>query len=87
VQYLTQPVAVFAAVNRVLRPGGIFVVSFSNRCFPTKAIAAWLAMHDRQHVALVVRYFELAGGWHNLNTYFITPGTHDPLFIIQGLKA
>ena len=57
VQYLTQPLAVFAEVNRVLRPGAPFVVSFSNRCFPTKAVAVWLSMDDAQHVELVSSYF------------------------------
>jgi SAM-dependent methyltransferase len=39
VQYLQRPVDVFREVGRVLRPGSPFVVSFSNRCFPTKAVA------------------------------------------------
>ena len=37
VDYLTRPIEVFAEVARVLRPGGRFVVTWSNRCFPTKA--------------------------------------------------
>ena len=53
VQYLLHAVAVFREVGRVLRPGSPFVVSFSNRCFPTKAIAAWLYADDRQHCDLV----------------------------------
>src|ERR1700744_4501549 len=36
VQDLQRPVDVFQQVRRVLQPGGPFVVSFSNRCFPTK---------------------------------------------------
>ena len=42
VDYLIRPIEVFAEVGRVLRPGGRFVVTFSNRCFPTKAIRGWL---------------------------------------------
>jgi len=38
VDYLVRPIEVFTDVARVLRPGGRFVVTFSNRCFPTKAI-------------------------------------------------
>jgi SAM-dependent methyltransferase len=38
VQYLVHPHEVFADVSRVLVPGGPLVVSFSNRCFPTKAV-------------------------------------------------
>jgi SAM-dependent methyltransferase len=85
VQYLTQPVSVFADVRRVLRQGGIFVVSFSNRCFPTKAIAAWMNMTDMQHVALVASYFELAG-FTDLSTEIHRGGSSDPLFIVTGRK-
>ena len=46
VDYLVRPVDVFADVARVLRPGGRLVVTFSNRCFPTKAIRGWLANDD-----------------------------------------
>ncbi|XWX05305.1 class I SAM-dependent methyltransferase [Aggregatilineales bacterium SYSU G02658] len=87
VQYLIKPVEVFREVNRVLKPGGRFIVSFSNRCFPTKAIAAWLSMTDMQHVALVVDYFQRAGGYTDITTDLHTTGGHDPLFIVTGRKA
>ncbi len=44
VQYLQRPFAVFAEVRRVLKPGAPFIVSYSNRCFPTKAVAIWRAL-------------------------------------------
>ena len=56
VQYLVAPVEVFTEVRRVLVPGGPLVVSFSNRCFPTKAVAIWLANGDEIHRALVRGY-------------------------------
>ena len=56
VQYLQRPVAVFAEVARVLRPGGIVAVTFSNRCFPTKAVAIWLQTTDAAHGDLVRSY-------------------------------
>ncbi len=63
VDYLTRPVEVFADVARVLRPGGRLVVTFSNRCFPTKAIRGWLATDDATHLQIVGTYFELAQGF------------------------
>ncbi len=63
VDYLTRPLDVFAEVVRVLRPGGVFVCTFSNRCFPTKAIRGWLANSDHARVQLVGRYFELTDGF------------------------
>jgi len=61
VQYLQQPVAVLRQVARVLRPGGPLVISFSNRCFWTKAVAIWRALDDKGHTQLVERYLRDAG--------------------------
>jgi SAM-dependent methyltransferase len=86
VQYLTRPIDVFAEVYRVLRPGGAFVVSFSNRCFPTKAVNIWLRMNDTQHLALVTRYFELSGAWAGLYAeQHVAPMT-DPLYAVSARK-
>jgi SAM-dependent methyltransferase len=63
VDYLVDPVEVFGDVARVLRPGGRFVCTFSNRCFPTKAIRGWLMASDEQRVEIVAKYFRLAQGW------------------------
>ena len=60
VDYLIEPIAVFRDVARVLRPGGRFVCTFSNRCFPTKAIRGWLVSSDEQRCAIVVQYFREA---------------------------
>ena len=41
VQYLQHPATVFSEFARVLDDGGVVVVSFTNRMFPTKAVRAW----------------------------------------------
>lgn len=61
VDYLVRPVAVLREVARVLAPGGVVVVTFSNRCFPTKAVRGWLATDDDGRVAIVRAYLEAAG--------------------------
>ena len=53
IQYLQQPVAVLREIVRVLRPGAPIVVSFSNRCFWTKAVAVWRGLDDDGHARLV----------------------------------
>jgi hypothetical protein len=61
VQYLQQPVTVLREVARVLRTGGPLVISFSNRCFWTKAVAIWRALDEEGHARLVGRYLRDAG--------------------------
>ena len=61
IQYLQKPVAVLKEVARVLRPGAPIVISFSNRCFPTKAVAIWLGLDDSQRAQLVAYYLQNAG--------------------------
>jgi SAM-dependent methyltransferase len=61
VQYLRQPVAVLREAARVLRPGAPVVISFSNRCFPTKAVAVWRALDEDGHARLVETYLRHAG--------------------------
>ena len=66
IDYLTQPVAVLRELARVLRPAAPLVITFSNRCFPSKAIAAWHALDDRGHLALVRQFLLAAGGWQHI---------------------
>ena len=89
VQYLLHPVEVFAEVCRVLRPGGVFMVSFSNRCFPTKAIALWLQTSDGQHCDLVRLYFAQSGGWDEAQAVDLSPspGRSDPLYAVWARKS
>lgn len=82
VQYLTRPLEVFAEVARVLRPDGPFVVSFSNRCFPDKAVAAWLAGGDEDHVRLVSDYVERTPGLGEPEVGATRPGFGDPLYAV-----
>jgi SAM-dependent methyltransferase len=88
IQYLTHPLRVFREVRRVLRPGAPFVVSFSSRCFPTKAVAVWLATSDAQHRVLVRSYFDAAGGWRDLTDEDRSPdGDGDPLYAVWARAA
>jgi SAM-dependent methyltransferase len=84
VDYLTRPVEVFTEVARVLRPGGPFVCTFSNRCFPTKAIRGWLYADDEQRCAIVRAYFHLSGVFGEPHRERRTPLDHrgDPLLAV-----
>ncbi|MFB6251255.1 MAG: class I SAM-dependent methyltransferase [Halobellus sp.] len=61
VQYLQYPATVFAEFDRVLAPGGVLVVSFTNRMFPTKAVSAWRNADMNGRADLVESYCEAGG--------------------------
>ena len=84
VQYLTQPVAVFAEIARVLKPGAPAIVSYSNRCFPTKAVAIWRALDLRQQASLIGTYMDRAG-LTEVAVDVLADGTRgDPLIAVTG---
>lgn len=84
VQYLTRPVEVFAEVRRALRPGAPFFVSYSNRCFWTKAVAAWRQLDLRGHAGLVHLYLSRAG-FSDVAVEMLANGTQgDPLVVVMG---
>jgi SAM-dependent methyltransferase len=84
VDYLVHPIEVFRDVGRVLTRGAPFVLTFSNRCFPTKAIRGWLATDDANHCRIVEEYFRGAGGWSAPTVQRRTPANHrgDPLYAV-----
>lgn len=100
VEYLIQPLAVFAGVRRVLKPGGRFVLVFSNRYFPPKVIRVWADAHPFERAGLVLEYFLRDGGYTGLNTFSLaglmrpeddryadqTPWS-DPIHAVWGDKA
>ena len=63
VQYLQRPEEVFAEVYRVLKPGGVCVISFSNRLFYEKAIASWRDASGYSRAQLVKEYFGAVEGF------------------------
>ncbi|MBE7163127.1 MAG: class I SAM-dependent methyltransferase [Williamsia herbipolensis] len=81
VDYLTRPVEVFREVARVLRPRGKFAVTFSNRCFPTKAVRGWLSTDDAGHVRIVRDYFAASGAFAE-PVDEQRPSAGDPVFAV-----
>ncbi len=99
VQYLRRPLEVFREVGRVLKPGGLFIVSFSNRMFPTKAVTLWRNLQEPERVALVRQYFEESRTFetpqvftdidtrHHSGSIFASfYASKDPVYIVWGIK-
>lgn len=61
VDYLTKPFEIFAEVGRILTPGGLFLVIFSNRMFEQKATKIWREGTEDERVMMVEDFLEQAG--------------------------
>ena len=83
----------------MLRDGGLFAVSFSNRWFPAKAIRTWTEMHEFERLGFVLEIFRKAGNFKDLHTYsrrglprpdddphYELMGS-DPVFMVWGWKG
>jgi SAM-dependent methyltransferase len=89
VQYLTRSVELFAEVGRVLSPGAPFAITYSNRMFPTKAVAVWRATGDREHAILIATYLRHSGMFGEPQAFDRTPpaaGYTDPLYAVLAYR-
>lgn len=89
VQYITRPVEVFRDVARVLKPGAPFVVTYSDRMFPTKAVRIWRALDGRDRATLVASYFKYAGCFGDITAEDRTANggvSGDPLFAVWAYR-
>ena len=89
IDYLPRPVEVLREVGRILKAGAPVVITFSNRCFPTKAVAVWHQLDDRGHVRLVEGYLEEAGTFRDIRGLDRSPRRlfSDPLYAVVGEAA
>lgn len=77
VDYMTRPLDVFRDVGRILKPGGLFLVIFSNRMFPEKAVKVWRLAGEEERILLVEDFFRAAEAFGN-TTCFVSKGKPRP---------
>ena len=86
IDYLTRLVEVLREVGRILKLGSPTVITFSNRCFPDKAVAIWHQLDDQGHVRLVEEYLRKASNFENVRGLDRSPRRmySDPLYAVIG---
>lgn len=84
IDYLTRPVEVLREVRRVLAPGAPLVITFSNRCFPNKVVAAWHVLDAHGQIRLVSHYLDASGPWDGVRACKATRRNMlaDPLYAV-----
>lgn len=99
VDYLVRPFEVFAEAGRVLKPGGLLLVIFSNRMFPQKAVRVWREATEAERVLLVEDYIRCSGpfgpsslfvskGRSTQNDQYAASGAPgDPVYAVYAEKA
>ena len=90
VQYMTKPVEIFRDVGRVLKPGAPFVVTYSNRLFPTKAVRIWTALNEDERATLIAAYFKYAGNFtpaQAADRSVQSGGYNDPLYAVWAYRV
>lgn len=88
IQYLQRPVEVLREAARALKPGAPLAITFSDRCFPTKAVAVWAALDGPDRARLVSLYLREAGFDRIEAAQPLTRDRGgDPLWAVAGLKA
>lgn len=63
IQYLRFPEKVMLQIRRVLKPGGVCIITFTNRMFYQKAIRAWRDNTEYGRIQLVKQYFDCVSGF------------------------
>jgi SAM-dependent methyltransferase len=91
VDYMTNPIELFDEMARVLRPGGLACMAFTNRCFPTKVVPAWTRpFTEERHVQIVGTYFRFSACEWEVGVADVSPdgwvGQRDPMVVVVGRK-
>lgn len=89
IDYLTRPVDVLREAGRVLQPGGVLIVAFSDRVFAEKAVSSWTATADEDHIYAVASFIHFSQMFANPSVSDISPRNvrgallGDPLFVVE----
>ena len=68
IEYLCRPLEVLSEISRILVPGGILVITVSERWFPGKQVRHWADLHPFERQGAVMNYLLDEGSFTNIET-------------------
>lgn len=97
IEYVIDPLSLCREASRILRPGGVMAIAFSNRWFAGKAIALWSQLHEFERLAFVVYLLAATNSFEKITTLSIRGyprpesdphplPSSDPVFIVTAKK-
>jgi len=99
IEYVVKPLQLLREVKRVLKKGGQFYFSFSNRYFPPKVIRGWIDLHEFERVGFVLELLSRVDGLGSFGTYSLRgyerpidkwiriTNLSDPLYVVYGCRV
>jgi SAM-dependent methyltransferase len=98
-EYLLEPTRIIAEISRILVPGGVLVITVSNRWFPGREIEGWKERHEFERLGLILQTLKNSGHFDRIETeslrgyprpqddpYVGTTGFSDPLYHLVGYR-
>jgi len=99
-EYVTNPSRVLNEVQRILRPGGCVIISFSNRYVPSKAVRIWTRLYEFERVGLLLALLRESADFGNFTAHSqrglprpahdeLAPKLRysDPVYLVKAMKT
>ena len=84
IKVVYEPLPAVFDPEEALRPDAPVVISFSNRCFPTKAVAVWRNVGPQSHARLIDLYLRAAGFAEVEMRPLLDGRRSDPMTVVVG---
>ncbi|CAK0877873.1 unnamed protein product [Prorocentrum cordatum] len=92
-KYFVRPLEILREMGRVLKPGGVLILSTSNRMFEEKAVRCWRQTRDDvEHCLIYASFVHYSGLFERPLARDVTPllakvGIGDPMYVVFAKRS